>query len=58
MEPILLKVTDIMKKLGISRNTAYRLVHRPEFPAFRIGPRMIRISRQGFERWVDEHYNK
>jgi excisionase family DNA binding protein len=37
--------------MGISRATAYELVHKPDFPAFRSG-RLIRISREAFFEWM------
>ena len=35
---------DIAAVLGISRNTAYELVHSKDFPAFRVG-KQYRISK-------------
>ena len=49
--PLVLKVSDIQRIMGISRTTAYELVHRPDFPAFRSG-RLIRISREAFFEWM------
>ena len=39
--PLVLDVADIQRIMGISRVTAYELVHTPGFPAFRSG----RLSR-------------
>ena len=35
--PLILDVTDIQHIMGISRASAYELVHTPGFPAFRRG---------------------
>ena len=35
--PLVLNMKDIQKILGISRTTAYQLVHEDGFPAFRSG---------------------
>lgn len=49
--PLVLEVSDIQKIMGVSRTTAYELVHRPDFPACRWG-RLIRISREAFFEWI------
>ena len=49
--PLVLEVSDIQRIMGISRATAYELVHRPDFPAFLSG-RLIRISREAFFEWM------
>ena len=45
-------VTDVQKVLGISKNSAYTLVSRSDFPSFRAG-KVIRIPVNQFEEWVD-----
>ena len=50
--PLVLEVSDIQKIMGVSRTTAYELVHRPDFPAFRSG-RLIRIGREAFFEWME-----
>lgn len=40
--PLVLDVADIQRIMGISRVTAYELVHTPGFPAFRSG-RLIKV---------------
>lgn len=47
-----LTVADIKKYLNISQAAAYQLVHRKDFPVFRVGG-SIRIPRQAFLVWVD-----
>ncbi len=43
---------DIAAILGISRNTAYELVHSKDFPAFRVG-KQYRVSKTRFLAWLD-----
>lgn len=47
--PLVLDVADIQRIMGISRVTAYELVHTPGFPAFRSG-RLIKVSKIAFFR--------
>ena len=42
--PLVLDVADIQRIMGISRASAYELVHTPGFPAFRRG-RLIKVSK-------------
>lgn len=45
--PLILDVTDIQHIMGISRASAYELVHTPGFPVVRSG-RLIKISKKAF----------
>ncbi len=45
--PLVLDVADIQRIMGISRVSAYELVHTPGFPAFRRG-RLIKVSKIAF----------
>ena len=47
--PLVLDVADIQRIMGISRASAYELVHTPSFPAFRRG-RLIKVSKIAFYR--------
>lgn len=47
-------VDEIQDILGISKPTAYALVHRGEFRSIRIGGQ-IRISKKSFDAWLDEN---
>ena len=49
--PLVLDVMDIQRIMGISRTSAYELVHTPGFPAFRSG-RLIKVSKQAFFDWM------
>ena len=46
--PLVLDVADIQRIMGISRASAYELVHTPGFPAFRRG----RVSKIAFFEWM------
>ena len=50
--PLVLTPAEISGLLGISRNTAYELLHSKDFPAFRIG-KQYRVSRERFLTWLD-----
>ena len=47
-----LTVDEMAAELNISRPTAYELVKREHFPAFRIGQRIL-VNRAGLQRWID-----
>ena len=51
--PLVLNVADIQRIMGISRMSAYELVHTPGFPAVRSG-RLIRISKKAFFDWMEK----
>ena len=50
--PLVLTAMDIAAVLGISRNTAYEVIHSEGFPAFRVG-KQYRVSRERFLTWLD-----
>ncbi len=50
--PEVMEVKDIQVFLKISRNTAYDLIKRKEFPTLKIG-RLLRIRRNSFLEWFD-----
>lgn len=41
MEKITYNATELAALLGISRYAAYNLMHRADFPSFRIGKRLL-----------------
>lgn len=49
--PLCYKVDDLCGLLGISRPTAYELVHRSDFPSLRVGRRLL-IPRDALEKWL------
>lgn len=50
----LLTSKDIQEQLGISRNTAYKLIRLQGFPKIKIG-HSYRIPRDKFETFIMEH---
>ena len=50
--PLVLSPADVAEILGISRNTAYEVIHSKGFPAFRVG-KQYRVSRERFLTWLD-----
>ncbi len=51
--PLVLDVRHIQCIMGISRASAYELVHMPGFPAFRSG-RLIKVSKKAFFEWMQK----
>ncbi|MDY2698449.1 MAG: helix-turn-helix domain-containing protein, partial [Lachnospiraceae bacterium] len=52
MEKLTLTVRDVQEALGIGRNAAYCLANRADFPAIRLGNKLI-IPRDAFLRWLE-----
>ena len=50
--PEVMEVKEIQQFLKISRNTAYDLIKRKEFPTLKIG-RLLRIRKESFLEWFD-----
>ena len=50
----MLSVEEAGEMLGISRQLAYQLANRDDFPCLRIGRRML-IPRSKLIEWVDNH---
>ena len=50
-------VEEMADELHISRPTAYELVKRSSFPAFRIGSRIL-VNRKGLQAWIDGECEK
>ena len=51
--PLTLQADDVASVLGISRGSAYALMHQAGFPTIRIGKRMV-VPRDKFLQWIDE----
>lgn len=49
-----LSVSEMAELMNISLSGAYQLIHRPEFPALRVGRRVI-IPYDRLMIWVDEN---
>ena len=53
--PITFGPADLATILGLSRNKAYELVNRPDFPKYRVGKKII-ISKKHFVIWMDSKF--
>lgn len=51
VEKLTISVSEMQKALGIGRNTAYELVNRADFPAVRLGKRIV-IPVEGLAAWL------
>lgn len=51
VDKVTLSVTETAAALGVSRPTVYTLLHRQDFPAFRVGGRTL-VSAEGLREWV------
>lgn len=51
-EKLAYSVVEVAQVLGISRPKVYDLLHRDDFPAFKIGGRVL-VSVEGLRRWVE-----
>lgn len=51
-DKLTLNVTEAAAVLGVSRPTVYQLIHRQDFPAFKVGSRTL-ISRERLAEWVE-----
>lgn len=50
--PLMLNVVQVAAVLGISRAGAYELVHGEEFPALKIGSRIV-VPEDKLREWID-----
>ncbi len=50
--PLVLTPMDIAAVLGISRNTAYEVIHSKGFPVIKVG-KQYRVHRERFFHWLD-----
>ncbi len=51
MAPMLLRITDAARLIGVSRTTAYRMLESGELPCVRFR-RSVRIPRAALETWI------
>lgn len=49
--PLFLNVDTVAKVLGIAVSTAYELMHEKDFPALKIGNRLV-VPKDRFVQWV------
>lgn len=56
----LLRASEVMQRLGVSRSTAYRLMSDGTLPVVRFGgskhrPRTIRVREQSLNKWMKQN---
>lgn len=51
LQKLAYSVDEAAQVLGVSRCTVYKLIHRADFPALKVGNRQL-ISREGLSEWV------
>ena len=52
--PLFLNANTVAKTLGISPASGYELLHEPDFPALRIGNRIV-VPKEKFIQWVEQN---
>ena len=52
-DKLALSVTEVAELLGVSRPTVYTLIHRSDFPSFKLGSRTL-ISKAGLDEWINK----
>ncbi len=52
--PLFLNAETVAKTLGVAPSSAYELIHEPDFPALKVGSRMI-VPKEKFIQWVEQH---
>ena len=52
--PLFLNAETVAKVLGVSPSSGYELMHEKDFPALRIGNRIV-VPKEAFIRWVEQH---
>ena len=51
--PLFLNAETVAKALGVSPSSGYELMHERDFPALKIGNRIV-VPKEKFIRWVNE----
>lgn len=52
--PLFLNAAMVAKVLGVAPSSSYELMHEKDFPALRIGNRIV-VPKEAFIRWVEQH---
>jgi excisionase family DNA binding protein len=53
LQPLLLTILQVAKKLGLSRAMVYILINKEGHPVIRLG-RAVRVSVTSLEKWVED----
>ena len=51
--PLFLNADTVAQVLGIAKSSAYELMHGKDFPAIRVGNRML-VEKSKFKAWANE----
>jgi hypothetical protein len=54
--PLTFGPVQLAEILGISKNKAYSLANRPDFPKIRVGKKIV-ISKKHFISWMDANFS-
>ena len=54
--PLFLNAEMVAKVLGVSPSSGYELMHEKDFPALRVGKRIV-VPKERFIQWVDQNTN-
>ena len=54
--PLFLNAEMVAKALGVATSTAYELMHEKDFPALKIGSRLL-VPKEKLRQWVDSKIN-
>ena len=52
--PLFLNADTVAKTLGVSLSSGYELMHEKDFPALKIGSRIV-VPKESFIRWVEQN---
>ena len=52
--PLFLNAETVAKVLEVWPSSGYELIHEKDFPALRIGSRIV-VPKDAFIKWVEEH---
>ena len=52
--PLFLNAATVAKVLGIAPSSSYELIYEKNFPALRIGNRVV-VPKEAFIQWVEQH---
>ena len=52
--PLFLNAGTVAEVLGVSPSSSYELMHEKDFPALRIGNRIV-VPKESFIQWVERH---
>ena len=52
--PLFLNADTVAKALGVSLSSGYELMHEKDFPALKIGSRIV-VPKENFIRWVEQN---